>query len=106
MPIDLRGRELARAIDGMNCGVFALDPSGQIVYANECLHQWLGCDGGALVGRPLSSLMPEGMRDLADAEMNAAKQGDTGARLGVLLRQDGTTFPVIGLPHAIAAENG
>jgi PAS domain S-box-containing protein len=86
--------------------VFALDPSGQIVYANECLHQWLGCESGALVGRPLSSLMPEEMRDVADTEMNAASQGGAGARLGVLLRQDGTTFPVIGLPQAIAAEDG
>jgi PAS domain S-box-containing protein len=102
----LRGRELARAIDRVNCGVCARNPDDTIAYANERLQRWLGYEPNALVGRPLASLVPEEVRDEIAVEMKALEQGDERARLTALLRRDGTSFPVIVLPHAIRGEDG
>lgn len=105
-PLDLSSRELARAIDRVNCGVFARSPEGTIVYANERLHDWLGYEADELVGLPVSELVPEEVRDLIAIEMKAVEQGDERARLNVLIRKDGTTFPVIALPHPITDDDG
>jgi len=104
--LPLGSQELTRAIDRINCGVFARSPAGEIVWANERLHLWLGYDEGELVGRPVSDLVPEEVRDLIAIEMKAVEQGDERARLNVLIRKDGTTFPVIVLPHPMTDDDG
>ncbi len=86
---------LARALDRIACGVVAHDPGGRIVYVNEGLEDWLGYASGELVGRRVESLAPDAVRDLV-----AAEAGDDRARLNVLQRKDGTTFPAVALPQA------
>lgn len=105
-PLHLTNRELARAIDRINCGVITRDPSGTVVYANDRLHRWLGYERGELAGRPVHVLVPEDLRDLLAQEMESIEQGDERARLNVLRRKDGTTFPVIVLPHPMRDEHG
>lgn len=103
--LGLSGLELARAIDRVHCGVYSRDVSGRIVYANERLHEWLGYELGRLVGRRVTELVPSEVRDLVAIEMDAVEQGDERARLNVLMRQDGTAFPVIVLPHPIFGDD-
>ncbi len=98
-PLHLSSRELAQAVDRINCGVLARDPSATIVYANDRLHRWLGYEREALVGRKVWSLVPDDVRELLQTELESIERGDERARLNVLRRVDGTTFPVIVLPH-------
>jgi PAS domain S-box-containing protein len=98
-PLHLNTRELARAIDRVNCGVMARSPAGTIVYANDRLHQWLRWDRDELVGQQVGTMVPEELRELLATEMISIQEGDERARLNVLRRKDGTTFPVIVLPH-------
>ncbi len=86
---------LARALDRTACGVVAHDRGGGIVYINERLEGWLGYTSGELVGGSVESLAVDAVRDLV-----AAEAGDERARLNVLRRKDGTTFPVVALPQA------
>ena len=105
-PLHLSTRELAVAIDRVNCGVMAREPDGSIVYANDRLHQWLGYERDELLGRQVMTLVPEELRELLSAEMLSIQEGDERARLNVLRRKDGTTFPVIVLPHPMFDDAG
>ena len=104
--LHLSTRELARAIDRINCGVLARSPAATIVYANERLHRWLGYERDELVGKKVWTLVPEEVRELLEAELASIEGGDERARLNVLRRKDGTTFPVIVLPHPEFDEQG
>lgn len=86
---------LSRALTRIACGVVAHDPAGRIVYANERVEDWLGYASGELLGRRVTTLAPDEARDLVPAEA-----GDERARLNVLRRKDGSTFPALALPHA------
>jgi PAS domain S-box-containing protein len=97
--LHLTTHELARAVDRINCGVMARAPDATIVYANDRLHQWLGYPRGALLGEKVWSLVPDEVRELLATELESIEAGDERARLNVLRRKDGTTFPVIVLPH-------
>ncbi len=105
-PLHLTTYELARAVDRINCGVLARAPDATIIYANDRLHQWLGYDREALLGRKLWDLVPEELRELLTQELESIERGDERARLNVLRRRDGTTFPVIVLPHPEFDEDG
>jgi PAS domain S-box-containing protein len=104
-PLHLSTRELARAVDRINCGVMARDRDSRILYANDRLHRWLGYEREELVGKPVSSLVPEELREVLAIEMESIQSGDERARLNVLQRKDCTTFPVIVLPHPMRDEN-
>jgi PAS domain S-box-containing protein len=105
-PLHLSTRELARAIDRINCGVLARSPDASIVYANDRLHRWLGYERDELIGRKVWTLVPDEVRELLEAELESIEGGDERARLNVLKRRDGTTFPVIVLPHPEFDEEG
>lgn len=98
-PLHLSTQELARAVDRINCGVMARSPDATILYANDRLHQWLGYEDNELLGKKVLTLVPEEVRELLTTELESIEAGDERARLNVLRRKDGTTFPVIVLPH-------
>ena len=84
----------------------ARDPEARIVYANERLHQWLGYEPNALIGRKVHDLVPDELRDQLQVELESIEAGDQRARLNALRRSDGSTFPVIVLPHPEFDEDG
>ena len=98
-PLHVTTQELSTAVDRLNCGVLARDASGHILYANERLGQWLGVLPHRLVGRSVLELVPEDLREAVEAELIAVEGGDERARLNALRRADGSTFPVLVLPH-------
>jgi PAS domain S-box-containing protein len=104
-PLHLSTRELAKAVDRLNCGVMARDRESRILYANDRLCRWLGYGRDELLGKPVSSLVPEELRDVLALEMESIQGGDERARLNVLQRKDCTTFPVIVLPHPMRDEH-
>lgn len=105
-PLHLSSQELARAVDRLSCGVMARDPDTRIVYANDRLHQWLGYERDALVGRRVAELVPDELRELLEVELESIESGDERARLNALKRADGSTFPVVVLPHPEFDEEG
>lgn len=105
-PLHLSTRELARAVDRLNLGVMARDADAVIVYANERLQHWLGYERDELVGRRVTLLVPDDLRELLEQELASIEGGDERARFNVLRRRDGTTFPVIVLPHPEFAADG
>lgn len=105
-PLEDSSIQLATAIDEVNIGVLARNAAEKITYANAKMLEWLGYQRGELVGKHVSIVIPEEMRELLKAEMLAAEQGDARARLSVMQRKDYTTFPVLTLPKRFLKENG
>ena len=105
-PLEDSSIRLATAIDEVNVGVLARNAAAKITYANAKVLEWLGYERGELVGKPVTILVPEEVRDLLLAEMEASEQGDARARLYVMQRKDFTTFPVLTLPKSFLDENG
>jgi PAS domain S-box-containing protein len=105
-PLHLSSQQIASALDRLNCGVMARDPKAVILYANERLHRWLGYEDGALVGKSVLDLVPEDLRDMLQQELSSIENGDERARLNALRRRDGSTFPVLVLPHPEFDEDG
>ena len=80
-------------------GIVMADAGSTIVYANRAATAMFGCPEGALVGQPLTALMPEAYRARHTAGMArflATGQGTVFGNPLTLegLRRDGTTFPL------------
>jgi len=92
---------IRQVIDEMSCALFARDDEGRLLFVNERLLEWTGYAREDLIGRPAEMLAPQEVRELIREERRAVEQGDRRARLGALLRKDGTTLPAIFLPHQL-----
>jgi diguanylate cyclase (GGDEF)-like protein/PAS domain S-box-containing protein len=78
------------AIDASPCATLVTDAAGTITLANHEAGRLFGCDLGAIVGRPIGTLLPPDGRPLGLAFDTAPTlRRDVRAR-----RPDGTLFPV------------
>jgi anti-anti-sigma factor len=90
---------LWRLVDALNDGVLLTDDDGLLVLANRRAEDMFGYRHGELIGHPVESLVPAGLRAAhithraRYAQESAARPMGSRARL-VGLRKDGSTFPV------------
>jgi anti-anti-sigma factor len=90
---------LRELVDSLTDGVALTDDEGVLILANRRLAEMFGYEHGELIGRPVESLIPAGLRAAhcrhraAYAQAPEARPMGAGARL-VGLRKDKATFPV------------
>jgi anti-anti-sigma factor len=90
---------LRELVDALADGVALADGEGMLTLANRRLAEMFGYEHAELIGRPVESLIPAGLRAAhrshraAYAQAPEARPMGAGARL-VGLRKDGATFPV------------
>jgi PAS domain S-box-containing protein len=94
-----RLRDYETVIETMHCGLVAEDLDGRVLFVNQRLLDWLGYERDELVGHPMTRLLPPELADLAQEDLDAAKEGDLRARLLAVRRKDSTTFPVVAVPQ-------
>jgi len=97
---------LLSLIEEMNCGVLIRDRDGCTLYANKRLLEWSGYAAKDLEGKPSNLLTPPELRETMQEENQAILDGDLRARLSVLRRRDGRTYPVIVIPRTLEAKDG
>lgn len=94
-------------IDQMNAGLVVRDAQHRIRQVNDRILSWLGYAPRELIGRRIDCLVPEELRELlADVIEHGDRTRDQRARLAVLRRKDGTTFPVVLFPRRLFDANG
>jgi PAS domain S-box-containing protein len=99
-------RDLASAIDQLNCGLIGRDKNGTIVFVNEIMEGWLGYESGELVGLSLEKLIPAELDERATEQLRAIEAGDMRARITVAQRKDFTTFPILLIPNRYLGPEG
>jgi len=87
------------ALDTLGCGVIGRDHGGNIRYLNDRILSWTHYLSEELVGRPLTCLIPPELDEIMLNELHSVDDGDLRARLTIIRRKDGTTFPVMALPQ-------
>lgn len=87
-------------IDGLNCGLLVTDGAGNNVYVNSRLARWMHSTPDELLGENRKWLLPEQV-EAVESERALILAGDFRARLLVLRRMDGTTFPALLLPNRL-----
>jgi PAS domain S-box-containing protein len=92
-------------VDSINCGLSVRNREGTILFVNERLRDWLGYQPGELEGKPAFALLPDEIHESVRVELRAVEQGDLRARITVLKRKDGTTFPVVLVPSKLMVPN-
>lgn len=97
---------LLSLIEEMNCGVLIRDLEGHTLYANKRLLEWSGYKAKELEGKPSNILTPPELRDTMQQENEAILAGDFRARLSVLRRRDGRTYPVVVIPRTLEGKDG
>lgn len=85
----------ADVANSLHCGLLARDDDYKIIFANDWLLEWLGYGKEELDGHPVEVLFPDDLRPLVREEQEATRKGDLRARITVLQRRNGTTFPVV-----------
>ena len=65
--LDLRRRFTETVLGGVTAGVIGLDENGVVTLPNRTACEFLGLEQHALVGRPMSEVLPNAARLLADA---------------------------------------
>lgn len=80
--------------------IILLDPDGLVVYANPRVRELFGIESGALIGRPVETLIPARLRERHvmqrqryTREPQVRSMGDARSALAAL-RADGSEFPV------------
>lgn len=101
-----RLRDYEHVIDTMNCGLVAEDLDGVIAFINQRFLDWLGYEREEVLGQSVYVLVPAELRELMDEDMRRAQLEDLRARLLVVRRKDGTTFPVVSLPQRFLDPSG
>lgn len=101
-----RHEDLVNLVETMNCGIIGRGLDGKVAFVNSTLLEWLGYKRDELVDRPAEVVTPPELHQLIRDEMNAARSGDLRVRLSVMQRKDGTTFPVVSVPHRLFDEDG
>ncbi len=92
-------------------GVLQIDAGGNILTANDAVHEMFGYENGELVGRDVAMLMPEPYRRRHEQGLRgydlARPSRVVGQRLEVEgLRRDGSTFPLDIAVHVIVDDAG
>jgi PAS domain S-box-containing protein len=95
-----------RAIETLNAGLFARTVDRKLLFANDRMLEWLGYAPEEIDGRDVLMLIPEELRAAYQAEAERIDAGDERARIGVLRRKDGRTFPVVNAPHVLRGDDG
>ena len=104
--------QLTAVVDSMSDALLISNASSRITFANAAAERTFGHERGALVGRPLRSLMPEkyraahaaGMaRHLADGSRRVIGAGRVELEG---LRQDGSEFPIELAVESVAGPDG
>jgi PAS domain S-box-containing protein len=86
-----RERDLAALYASLGDGVMVFTPEGTIEFANPAAERIFGFPPGALAGKPVSVLVPEGMREANErASERFAATGESG-----LLGRRGMVFPAL-----------
>jgi PAS domain S-box-containing protein len=98
--------EILQGVEVMNCGFLARDNAGVVLYSNKRLLDWLQRTRSEIVGRSMDTLFPEEIVDVIHDELKAVAAGDMRVRLAMLVRKDGTTFPVLVIPNKLTDELG
>jgi PAS domain S-box-containing protein len=93
--------ELLGAMDTLNAGLIVRTAHGRLLYANDRVLEWVGYTAEELDGQDLRMLMPPELRDFVDDELEEILSGDERARIGIIRRRDGRTFPVVACPHVL-----
>jgi PAS domain S-box-containing protein len=106
LKLEAHHRDLASAIDQMNCGLIGRDKSGTIVFANKIITGWLGYGADELVGLSLEKMIPEELDERVHEQLRAIEAGDIRARITVAQRKDFTTFPILLIPHRYSGPDG
>jgi PAS domain S-box-containing protein len=93
---DLRG-----AIDTLNAGLIVRTAHGKLLYANERVLEWVGYAREELDGQDFRMLLPPELHDDLPRELEEIIAGDERARIVVVQRKNGRTFPVVACPHVL-----
>jgi len=95
-----RFRELAMLLP---TGVFELDITGRILYANQTIRQWFGYTEEELAaGIDCLQMIMESERDLArDRFQNILYSGESSSREYTVRRKDGSVFPALVTARAV-----
>ena len=98
--------QVLRGVEAMNCGFIARDNAGVVLYTNKRLLDWLQRARSDVVGCSMDTLFPAEVVDTIHEELKAIEAGDLRVRLTMLVRKDGTTFPVLVIPNRLTDEFG
>ncbi len=91
--------DLVQSVEKLNFGLIASSVDKTILAANDRVLQWTGYDQSELLGQKTTILAPPDLVGIFEEEGRAIAEGDLRARLLAVRRKDGTTFPVLILPH-------
>ena len=97
---------VADLANSLHCGLVARDADRKIVFANAWLLEWLGYAQEQLDGQPMEVLFPEELREVLHQEVDSVERGDYRARISVLRRRNGTTFPAVFLGNPLPRNEG
>jgi PAS domain S-box-containing protein len=86
------------AFERLNCGVLGRNTEGQLFFVNTPLLRWLGYTLEELQGQQVTMLFPHDLDEFMHEELRAIDTGDIRARITILQRKDGTTFPALAIP--------
>jgi PAS domain S-box-containing protein len=104
---DERFAAIFQLVNNMQCGLLVLDRRGAIFGSNERLRAWLGYPGEgplAIRGRMATTLVAPEMHERFESQRKRVDEGDLRATVTILRRRDGTTFPVLAIPHRFVRE--
>lgn len=97
--------ELQRAMDTLNAGLVVRTVAGQILYANDRMLEWVGYTPQELEGENVLVLVPKELQEASAEEMREMAAGDERARIGIIRRKDGRTFPIVTCPHVLRKDD-
>lgn len=91
--------ELITAIDSLNCAMAARDADGIVLWVSERLLSWLSYTEEEVVGQSMEMFFPPEIDAALQREAKLIEAGDPRARITILRRKDGTTFPILSIPQ-------
>jgi PAS domain S-box-containing protein len=96
--------EILGAMDTLNAGLIVRTPHGRLLYANDRVLEWVGYTAEELDGQDFRMLTAPELRDATTAELEEILSGDERARITIIRRRDGRTFPIVACPHVLRKE--
>jgi len=96
--------EIRSAMDTLNAGLIVRTPHGRLLYVNDRVLEWVGYTAEELDGQDFRILVPPELRDATTAELDDILTGDERARIVIIRRRDGRTFPIVACPHVLRTD--
>jgi PAS domain S-box-containing protein len=96
--------EIRAAMNSLNAGLIVRTPYGRLLYVNDRVLEWVGYTAEELDGQDFMMLVPPELRDATTAELEDILTGDERARIGIIRRRDGRTFPIVACPHVLRTD--